>query len=112
MVLTAMDAQEGSDAVSPQYPESRFVSPPYGTLRAWADTARERHFGEFAALILEALGPLALVISQILHTGEPVLGGGVGRLARFLESESSMTGLVEYLTSGERERPALEKGDA
>lgn len=83
-----------------EIPHPERVSGVRAPWRAGADALRRSELGELAALCIEAASPLAFIVSQLLHTGAPFLGGRATQLALFLESESGMPTLARYLATG------------
>jgi hypothetical protein len=99
-----MLAQQDSDGVIAVVPHSPSASISRDTWRAGADALRRHQLGELAAMLLDALAPLALVASQLLYAGRPFLGIGALRLASFLESEQEVSNLSRYLATGSGDR--------
>ena len=66
----------------------------------WAETLRHYQLDGFAAWLLDAGRPLALLSAQILYVGRPFLGAGAEALARTLESDDELRGFVSFLDRG------------
>lgn len=110
-VRTAMDSQQGSDAVILNLPEPARDSSLRRTWRAWGDSLRRRHLDGLGAALLDASGPLALVTSQLLHFGRPLLGDVAAHLATILESESETAAFRDYLSGTRMDAETADKGD-
>lgn len=92
-----MDAQEGSDAVPRNLPEAPTDSSSHRTWRAWGEHLRRHHLDGFATVLLDAMGPFALISSQLLHFSRPFLGERATHLALLLESEAETQAFRDYL---------------
>jgi hypothetical protein len=92
-----MGSQQGTDAVIRNFPEPASDSSLRRTWRAWGDDLRRRHMDGLAVALLDASGPLALVSSQLLHFGRPLLGEVATTLAMILESERETAAFRNYL---------------
>jgi hypothetical protein len=66
----------------------------------WAETLRRYQLAEFAAWLLDAGKPLALLSAQALYFGGPFLGENVEALARTLESDDELRAFVSFLDGG------------
>jgi hypothetical protein len=106
-----MDSQQGSDAVIRNLPEPTRDSSVHRTWRAWGDDLRRRHLDGLAVALLDAGGPLALVSSQLLHFGRPVLGEVATHLAMILESESETAAFRDYLGGTRTDTEPDNEGD-
>jgi hypothetical protein len=106
-----MDSQQGSDAVILNLPEPARDSSLRRTWRAWGDSLRRRHLDGLGAALLDASGPLALVTSQLLHFGRPLLGDVAAHLATILESESETAAFRDYLSGTRMDAETADKGD-
>ena len=67
----------------------------------WADWAQLLHrfkLKEPASLMLEAAGPLSVLLAQLVYVGQPFLPGGQGRaLAHMLEDRQESQAFAAYL---------------
>ncbi len=64
----------------------------------WAETLRRFKMDGFAAWLLEAGAPLALIGAQVLYLGQPFMGGEkFNAFAHMLEEESETQAFVNYL---------------
>ena len=65
---------------------------------AWAARLRQWKLTAFAAWLLEAGGPLALLGSQALYFAHPFLGGDqMQALAQILEEDNEVLAFANYL---------------
>jgi hypothetical protein len=106
-----MNAHTVPQGVIHEPAESQPVRPAPARWRAGADALRRNHLGELAAMCMDAAAPLALVASQLIYAGGPFVGTRAMHLARFLESEKSISSLAHYLATGEDD-PAPSPGVA
>jgi len=106
-----MDSQQGSDAVIRKLPETARDSSLRRTWRAWGDDLRRRHLDGVAAALVDAGGPLALVSSQLLHIGRPLLGEVATQLAVILESERETAAFRDYLIGTRLDKELVDEGD-
>jgi hypothetical protein len=105
-----MDSQQGSDAVIRNHPEPVRDSSLRRTWRTWGDNLRRRHLDGLGVALLDASGPLALVTSQLLHFGKPLLGDVATRLATILESESETAAFRDYLGRSRTDSETADEG--
>ena len=63
----------------------------------WAETLRRYQVDGFAAWLLEAGRPLAILTAQILYWGQPFLGEGAQALGRVLESDEEARAFAALL---------------
>ena len=64
----------------------------------WVETLRRFKLDGFAAWCLEAGSPLAVIGANILHIGQPFVGGKmIKALAHMLEEESETRAFIHYL---------------
>jgi hypothetical protein len=64
----------------------------------WAETLRRFKMDGFAAWLLDAGAPLAVMGAQVLYVGQPFMGGEkFNALAHMLEEESETEAFVNYL---------------
>jgi len=94
-----MDSHRDFDGVTRRLPESPRISPPRPEWRVWRDGLRRYYLDGFAAWLMDAGRPLALVSAQFLHMGSPFLGEGAERLAQLLESDRESSEFMDYLSS-------------
>ena len=66
----------------------------------WAETLRRYRLDGFAAWMLDAGQPLALLSAQMLYIGKPFLGDNADVLARTLESDDELRAFVSFLDEG------------
>ena len=77
-------------------PMNRPISPRERWSR-WVQTLRRYQLDGFAAWMLEALRPLALLSAQALYFGRPLIGEGADALARTLESDDELHAFLALL---------------
>ncbi|HVN15322.1 MAG TPA: hypothetical protein VMT73_06245 [Anaerolineales bacterium] len=69
----------------------------------WVALLQRYHLNHFAAWMLEAAGPLALLSAQALYFGRSFLGTErADSLARMLENESETRAFIGFLQEGIR----------
>lgn len=107
-----MDSQQGSEAVIQHLPDPATDSSLRRTWRAWGDHLRRRHLDGVAGALLDAGGPLALVSSQLLHFGRPLLGEVATHLAMILESERETAAFRDYLHGTRTGTESANEGDS
>jgi hypothetical protein len=66
----------------------------------WAETLRRYQLDGFAAWMLDAGRPLAVLSAQALYFGRPFLGESADALARTLESDAELNAFVSFLDGG------------
>jgi len=75
------------------------------TWQNWAAALRSRGLGEFAAVLLEASGPLNVVAAQMIYVSQPLFSHTASRmhlepLAHLLEEPEHTQSFVTYLREG------------
>ena len=73
---------------------------PRGRWLRWAEILRRYHLDGFAAWMLDAGQPLAVLLAQALYFGRPFLGESADALARTLESDDELHAFVSFLDGG------------
>ena len=68
----------------------------------WAQALKHRGLNEPAAVFLETLGPLAVILAQAVYLGQPFLksflpGNQMESLVRMLEDHQQRTDFVAFL---------------
>ncbi|HEY9153192.1 MAG TPA: hypothetical protein VIN60_09935 [Anaerolineales bacterium] len=66
----------------------------------WAETLQRYQLEGFAAWMLDAGKPLALLSAQALYFGRPFLGESADAIARTLESDDELRAFVSFLDGG------------
>jgi hypothetical protein len=65
---------------------------------AWAETLRRFRLDGLASWLLEAGSPFSVLGAQVLHIGQPFLGGKrIDSIARMLEDEDETQAFAQYL---------------
>ncbi len=73
--------------------------------QAWVNTLRRHGLGSVVAFLLEAGGPLNMIVAQLVYLGQPLLGssnhsGQFQALAHLLEDAEQTQFFVTYLREG------------
>ena len=66
----------------------------------WAETLRRYQAEGLVSWLLEAGGPLVLLMAQVFYWGQPILGDTAQALGRMLESDEEASAFAALLKGG------------
>lgn len=78
-------------SVSPSTPASRPFWP------GWMDSLRRMGVDQAAALVLDAAGPLSVLLAQMVYLGQPFVGSQASMLGRLLEDQNEARAFAAFL---------------
>jgi hypothetical protein len=80
---------------------TQFMQAPRANWPGWAERLQYWKLDSFAAWLLEAAGPFALLSAQVLYFFRPFLPARqIGFIAMMLEEDEEVKAFVEYLREG------------
>jgi hypothetical protein len=74
--------------------------PPRENWIQWAETLRRYQLDGFAAWLLDAGRPFALLTAQVLYVARPFFGESAQSLAHTLESDDEARAFADFLEGG------------